>query len=225
MKTKLSKRLSYIAKFIDNNGGHFYDLCCDHGQLGLFVLKNYSFKTYNLIDQVPDIINNLSSSLKDSDIPNSNFLNLICLDATMLRIVNSNQNIIVMAGIGGELTIRIIANLLNQITEKDILILSPHNNLLKVRTYLRDNGFSLIAEGLVEDNNKFYEVIKVQKLASVLRPITLSGKYMKESSDNGELKKYYEEQILYLETKLKYTENNFYKESLKEYIASKNKLL
>ena len=221
---KLKGRLEYILSTIENNDGHFYDLCCDHGHLGLNVLKLYDFSKIFLIDQVPVIIEKLSLNIKDSDIPMPERLNIICLDATILKLKENKVNTILIAGIGGDLAIKILENLLPQLSIDDTVIISPHTELLKVRSYLRSSSLRLVSEGLVKERHKYYEVIKL-KLSPAYEKVSLIGDRLIEKSNKKELLEYFDEQIKYYELKRKYSNKVIYEETLKEYKASKIKLL
>lgn len=220
----LKGRLEYLLRTIDNNHGHFYDLCCDHGHLGLNVLKHYNFSKIFLIDQVSEIIDKLSVKIKDSDIPEAKRINIICLDAKILKIQNEFINTIFIAGIGGELTIKILENLIPQLKDEDRVIISPHTDLVKVRRYLQDSTLHLISEGLVKERNKFYEVLKLTTDRSFEKS-SLTGIGLYKNSDKKDLTEYFDEQIKYYELKSAHLEKVEYEETLKEYKASKNKLL
>ena len=224
MTIKLSKRLSFILKFIPSSADVFYDLCCDHGLLGIAVGQSYNYQEINLVDQVPSIIDKISKQSLPSDIPNAVQINFICQDARNLKLNESYKNIISIAGIGGELAMKMIENLKGHLKETDSLVVSVHNNIHKLREYLIHNNFELIDEGLVEDNKKFYEVLvlKISKLAKSNVTITFSPKV--DRSELSEILSYYNQQIIYLKTKIKFNPDTFYEEILKSYSASKSKL-
>jgi len=224
MTIKLSKRLSFILKFIPTSADVFYDLCCDHGQLGLSVGTSYNYQEINLVDQVPSIIDKISKEKLPSDIPSRVQVNYICQDARNLKLNENNKNVISITGIGGELSIKMIENLIGHLKETDTLVLSVHNNIHKLREYLIDNKFELIDEGLVEDNKKFYEVLvlKISKLTK--SNITISFPPKIDRSELFDILNYYNQQIVYLKIKIKFNPDTFYEEILKSYSASKSKL-
>lgn len=224
MINKLSKRLSFILKLAPSSGDAFYDLCCDHGQLGYAVAATCDYKEIFLIDQVKSIIDKISKNSLASDIPKSVAINYRCLDARKLKIDQNYKNVISIAGIGGELAIKMVENLLEQLKETDTLVISAHNNINKLRAYLIEKNLNLVDEGLIADNKKFYEVIVINKLALGTSNITTVFNPINEHSDSSDIDMYYEQQITYLETKLQFSKDPFYEEILKCYSASKSQL-
>lgn len=222
MSKKLSKRLEYISTFLPTDYDVYYDLCCDHGQLGFHIAHKEIFNVVNLIDRVPSIVNDLKKSPLASDIPDSVIINYICLDACHLKIDKSYKNVISIAGIGGELTIKMVENLLDQLDSNDLLVISAHNNLHKLRRYLLSSDLEVTKEGLVEENKKFYEVIALKRSnnSNTTKIIEFSG----EKSEVRKYETYYNQQVSYLEKKLLHALDKDNEELLKLYKSSKSKL-
>lgn len=74
-------------------------------------------------------------------------------------ILNSASKIIFIAGMGGKEIREIIDHLLPQLTPADRLCLSPHKNLLELRKHLASMPIGLIAENLVQDLGRYYQVL------------------------------------------------------------------
>ena len=70
---------------------------------------------------------------------------------------------VVMAGMGGELEIRILEEGRPVWEYVKTWILSPHSDLEKVRRYLASNGFFIEDEAMLKDEGKFYTVMKVRR--------------------------------------------------------------
>jgi tRNA (adenine22-N1)-methyltransferase len=225
MTPKISKRLSFILNLIPETADVFYDLCCDHAQLGIAVAHKYSYQTINLVDQVRVIMDKVSKVLEDSYIPSDVSINSICLDARKLIIDKNYVNVISIAGIGGELTIKIIDNLFPQLKKTDILVLSAHNNIHKLREYLIKNDFHILRQGLVKDNDKFYEVLVLKFIKSQKSNIDITFNHRDELSNTSDVLAYYDEQISYLNNKILYNPDSYYEEILKSYSASKSKYI
>ncbi len=67
---------------------------------------------------------------------------------------------IVLAGMGGKLMIRILTEgkeILDGVSE---LIMEPQSEVASLRHFLQDNGFRIISESMVCDDEKFYPIIK-----------------------------------------------------------------
>ena len=70
-------------------------------------------------------------------------------------------NSILIAGMGGDLVIRIIKNGMEICRSVDELILQPQSELGKVRKFLRENNFEIIDEDMVIEEGKYYPMMKV----------------------------------------------------------------
>ena len=68
---------------------------------------------------------------------------------------------VVMAGIGGELMIRILEDGKQVIRTVSELVVSPHSELALVRKYLTENNFCISDETMLMDEGKYYSILKV----------------------------------------------------------------
>lgn len=66
----------------------------------------------------------------------------------------------IIAGMGGRLTIKIIEDSFDKFSQMESLVLSPHSEVDQVRKYLFENGFVIIDEDMVYDEEKYYTIIK-----------------------------------------------------------------
>ena len=66
----------------------------------------------------------------------------------------------VIAGMGGGLTIRILQEGAGVVRTLKECILQPQSEIEKVRAFLLQEGFSFLAEDMVEEDGKYYPVIK-----------------------------------------------------------------
>ena len=69
---------------------------------------------------------------------------------------------IVIAGMGGELTIRILTEGESVCRSVKELILQPQSELYEVRTFLWENGYQLLQEDMVKEDGKYYPMMKVK---------------------------------------------------------------
>ena len=69
---------------------------------------------------------------------------------------------IVIAGMGGLLTVEILKADLSTAKGAEQLILSPHRDVKQVRTFLAENGFVFLDEAMVSEDGKYYPVMKVR---------------------------------------------------------------
>ena len=71
-------------------------------------------------------------------------------------------SVITIAGMGGRLIARILEEGLDKLANVERLILQPNNREDDLRIWLQDNGFQIIAESILEEAGKFYEILVVE---------------------------------------------------------------
>lgn len=217
-KLSLGKRLSALYELVDADNTHFYDLCCDHGQLGFAIHETKNPLNTTLNDRVKPICDKLSRKISTNQYSKINVLNQ---NASEIKLDINEYKFIVVAGVGGPLVINIIKNLMNQITNKDVFLLSPHTKIHEVRKFLIENSFELIKEHYCYENGKHYEMLKVRHGTKDSNISLIGHDIWKES--NQYKQNYLSEMIKYYETKLKHNDAQDIKFLLSDLKALKNK--
>ena len=72
---------------------------------------------------------------------------------------------IVIAGMGGATMSNILEAGKAVITEDTLLILQPQSELMEFRTYLQENHFEILQEDMVQEDGKYYPMMKVRKFS------------------------------------------------------------
>lgn len=165
---KLSKRLKQIESMVTSDYTHIWDCCCDHGLLGSVLLSRLAAPYIHFVDIVPDLMNELENKLQRF-YPNSpSKWKIHCLDVEALPIEQyEGKNLVIIAGVGGDLTTQFV-NAIHQshsATNVDFL-LCPVHHLFTLRQQLIELDFSLKNEVLIEENQRFYEILLVSSPAN-----------------------------------------------------------
>ena len=71
-------------------------------------------------------------------------------------------SVITIAGMGGRLISRILEEGLDKLANLERLILQPNNREDDLRIWLQENGFQIVAESILEEAGKFYEILVVE---------------------------------------------------------------
>jgi len=179
---KLSKRLQQIDRMISKKYDHIWDCCCDHGLLGMSLLDQNAAAMIHFVDVVEQLMADLESQLlKSYTEHNKATLNskwkVHCLGAEKIPIQNSGNNLIIIAGIGGDLLIEIVESILvkHPFQNLEFLLCPVHHNY-KVRKALRNMGLGLVDESLVKENKRFYEILHTSTNSK--QPISEVGSQM-----------------------------------------------
>lgn len=70
---------------------------------------------------------------------------------------------ILISGMGGMLVKEILSESIDVVRRADTLILEPQSDLRVVRAYLKDIGFKIIDEDMLNEGGKYYQIMKAVK--------------------------------------------------------------
>jgi tRNA (adenine22-N1)-methyltransferase len=175
---KISNRLQTIDNMVNSPYQSIWDCCCDHGLLGITLLKRKAAGTIHFVDIVPSLTTRLESLLQ-KHFNSDDYVNrwqVHCTDVAKLPLTAQDKHLIIIAGVGGELLIEFIDEIIkkfqinlpkNALAELEF-ILCPVRYNYQVRQTLISHNCTLLNECLVTENNRFYEIIHVRKQFSVL---------------------------------------------------------
>jgi len=191
MPFKMSNRLSAINQMITQQYDAIWDCCCDHGYLGRTLLTDNKAQIIHFVDNNQHLINHLESQLENqlrfspSNPSTKQVWKTHCIDAAQLPLnTNStssppNKQLIILAGVGGDLVVEIIQTLLSNHSNVEMeFIVCPVHHHFKVRTTLIAAGLKLINEKLIEENKRYYEIIHVGNSSRLEIPVSNVGSTM-----------------------------------------------
>ncbi len=197
-KINLSRRLQQINTMITRPYQHIWDCCCDHGLLGLTLLQRQAADTVHFVDIVPSILNQLNNDLDKyygGEREQSRWA-VHCSDVINLPLAKVSQcpeednHLIIIAGVGGELTIKLVEAILSRFSHYRLeFLLCPVQHNYQVREFLISRQLGLITERLLIENKRGYEILHVALNAK--SPISKVGSTMWDFSR--------EEHLLYLQ--------------------------
>lgn len=176
---KLSKRLETILRLIPDTCNYLVDVGCDHGHLSDAFLRLAAENKALLIDlreqplerakhnllvkskHSPEkLVFSLSSGLNAWDPNSKNFYKQNNFSET-----DVNDTCIVIAGLGAKEIINIFADKLDQLSATDMdsnvdvyMIIQAMRNQENIRLFMRENGFPLLNQSIVEDKDFVYSV-------------------------------------------------------------------
>ena len=96
-----------------------------------------------------------------------------CIGAEKIPIQEHDSNLVIIAGVGGDLLIEIVEAILQANPNQDIeFLLCPVHHNYKVRQSIISMGLGLIDEKLVKENKRFYEVMHTStKTKQAISPV------------------------------------------------------
>lgn len=156
--TELSERLRAVADFVDD-GMIVADIGTDHGYIPIALVREGRCPCAVAMD-----INAGPLARAREHIVAAGLLKQIETRRSdgMKELAIGEADCVIVAGMGGALTIRILEESRAVAESMKALILQPQSELCKVRTYLAERGYEILAEDMVLEDGKFYPMMKVR---------------------------------------------------------------
>ncbi len=211
----LSKRLKKAYDLV-LKGARIVDLGCDHGYLGITLVKNDIASYAYLVDVNKSPLEEAKKNVIKYEVSDK----CECILSDGLKNVNGTFDHILILGMGG-LAIIDILKAYNLIVET--LILSPHKDVYELRKYLEEINYEITYETFIIDKNKHYFIIKAIPGESKSNEIEfLFGKY-NLTHENEEFYDYLKKKISYYENCLNNSPHaKTLKEKLDQFYEAKN---
>ncbi|TDT51083.1 tRNA (adenine(22)-N(1))-methyltransferase [Fonticella tunisiensis] len=152
----LSKRLKHIVKMIPSCRC-LADIGTDHGYIPIYTVMNNISKYAIASDINQGPINAAIQNIKKF---NLNDKIQTRVGSGLSTITEGEADVIVIAGMGGTLITEILAEGSPVARQAEYLILQPVQYPEVLRKYLVNNGYIIIDEDIVKEDNKYYQVIK-----------------------------------------------------------------
>ena len=154
---ELSKRLQAVANLV-SVGLTVADVGTDHGYIPIYLLENGKCAKALAMDVNRGPLLRAKEHIVEHGL--EEMIETRLSDGVkQLRIGECEA--VVIAGMGGALTIKILEEgkeVFKSLTE---FVLQPQSELYKVRKYLIEQGYRITAEDMVQEDGKFYPMMKV----------------------------------------------------------------
>ncbi|TQV88467.1 tRNA (adenine(22)-N(1))-methyltransferase TrmK [Aliikangiella coralliicola] len=215
---KIGYRLQQLDKMIIRQYDHIWDCCCDHGLLGMLLLKRNAATKVHFVDVVEPLMFELERKLERffPHDPVNRRWQVHCKDIRQLDLSetaesshNSPSHLVIIAGVGGDKVIEFVDAILSRHPNKNIeFLLCPVHHNYKVREALTLFDMKLNYEKLIRENNRFYELLHVSENGKY--PISLVGSLMWDFSRSDD-RDYLEKNIHHFAHKAKQGDVNYEK--------------
>lgn len=221
MRDKLGIRLGALKRLAtvtveDSRYEAIWDLCCDHGKLGIELLKKGDTNFLHFVDKTESIIKKLQDRLMSDSLLDEKSYHTYAMDASLIKI-NSNQNeLVVLAGVGGDVAISILENIFknNELSRCNFLICA-HYQIAELREFLKSHQFNLLKEEIIIERERGYEALLVTRKNTGVA-ISRVG-HLQWDLNSVEHKSYLERLIKHYELRVRGKNEEFEKETLALY--------
>lgn len=156
---ELSKRLNSIIRHIEQTEV-LADIGTDHGYIPIYSIKNDLCKKAIAVDINKDPLDRarLNAVIEGVD----EEIEFRLADG-IKGLKKEEANVVVIAGMGGNLIRDILEESIETVEKFDYLVLQPAQNPEILREYLYTNDYEVIKEDLCYDEEIYYEVFKVRR--------------------------------------------------------------
>ena len=155
----ISKRLEMVASFVPQ-GSILLDVGSDHAYLPIELVERGQIETAIAGEVVEGPF---QSAIKNVESHGLKEKIQVRLANGLAAFEEEDQvSVITIAGMGGRLIATILEEGLDKLGNVQRLILQPNNREDDLRIWLQDNGFQIVAESILEEAGKFYEILVVE---------------------------------------------------------------
>ena len=155
----ISKRLELVASFVPQ-GSILLDVGSDHAYLPIELVERGQIKSAIAGEVVEGPY---QSAVKNVDAHGLEEKIQVRLANGLAAFEEEDQvSVIAIAGMGGRLIATILEEGLDKLVNVERLILQPNNREDDLRIWLQDHGFQIVAESILEEAGKFYEILVVE---------------------------------------------------------------
>lgn len=156
-KITLSKRLEAVAGLIKRNGT-LADVGTDHGYIPIAMVLRGHVEKAIAMDLRTGPLERARKHITAYGLENRIETRL---SDGVSALAKNEADSIVVAGMGGELVIHILETGKAVCKSAKELILQPQSEINEVRKYIRENGYRIVDEDMVEEDQKYYPMMRV----------------------------------------------------------------
>ena len=201
----LSKRLQQVADTVKKSN-IIADIGTDHAYIPIYLVKKGIAERAVAADISAGSCKKAQLNINNNYL--SNLINVRCGNG--LEVIDKSESIdtIIIAGMGGLMTISVLESNKEIVNKAKQLVLQPQRDIDKVRRYIHSIGFKIKNENMLIDGDKFYNIIDGEKGTEEYSDIEyLFGKCL-ISSKSAILKEYVEIELNKLLKVLKNMQEN-----------------
>lgn len=153
---ELSNRLSAVAALV-KEGSFIADIGTDHGYIPIFLMKEGRIRGAVAADINPGPLRRAQQHIADCGLEDRIEVRL---SDGLKEIAPGKVDTMIAAGMGGGLMMRILDEGKETADSLKYCILQPQSEVRKVRKYLTLHGWLIESEDMVEEDHKFYPMMR-----------------------------------------------------------------
>ena len=155
----LEGRLKLIADLVPSCDT-LADVGTDHGYIPVYCVQQGKCRRAIAMDVNPQPLDRADANIKKYNLTESISTRL---SDGVQKLSPDEADVIVIAGMGGQLIMNILEAGKDIITDNTLLILQPMLAAKELREFLSGNGYDICGEYVSREENKFYNIITVRR--------------------------------------------------------------
>jgi tRNA (adenine22-N1)-methyltransferase len=155
----ISNRLKALAHMV-TPGSKVCDVGCDHGLLAIYLVQQGISPYVIAMDVRKGPLGNAAKHVLLYGV--TDYIETRLSDG-LNALRKGEVQTIICAGMGGRLMERILRDGHHLIQFTDELILQPQSEIPQFRRFLREKGYCIFKENMIEENGKFYSIMKAKR--------------------------------------------------------------
>lgn len=162
-ENSLSVRLRAIADLVEP-GSRVADIGTDHAYLPIELVRSGKAAHALAMDIRKGPLSSAREHVEAAGLTQQIELRL---SDGLAQMRSGEADTVIIAGMGGDLVIRILTEGADRLAGIDTLILSPHTRIREVRALLPETGFCVDREEMVCDAGKYYVIIRAVRQTDI----------------------------------------------------------
>lgn len=182
MAVKLSARMSALAALV-TPGVRLADVGTDHGYIPVFLCQIGKIPSAIAMDVNGGPLQRAEAHVAEFGLGDRIKTRL---SDGLEKLEPGEADCVLIAGMGGALIQRILSEGEAVLGSVEELILQPQSEVPQTRRFLREHGYRIVDEDMVEEDGKFYFLMKAHRMEDEAEGAEPAGKGEKEASGRRE---------------------------------------
>lgn len=153
---QLTKRLQAVADLV-TPGSRVADVGCDHAYVSIYLAENNISRSIIAMDVNKGPLEHAKANIAKYGY--GDYIEIRLSDG-LDKLKPGESNCIIIAGMGGALTVDILSAKPEVMRFASELVLQPQSEIYKVRQFLCSQGFAIIKENMLIEDGKYYTMMK-----------------------------------------------------------------
>jgi len=164
----LSDRMQAIVNLV-TPGRTVADVGCDHGFISIYLIEQGIAPRVIAMDVNDGPLLRAKEHVEEKGLENKITIKKSDGLKNLEWIYNGilEAGCVIIAGMGGRLTVKILEDSMEKLPYLKELILEPQSDLPMVRRFLWKHGFVMMKEDMVEEDDKYYQIMKAVRRENI----------------------------------------------------------